>query len=300
MADNAVPAPGTGIPPIVAAVDGSEISYQAVAWAAVEAELRGSPLHIITSYAIPTREDARTALGVAEVAALRADGARVLAEATRIAEHATPQRQVEITTEFTFDLIIPTLLARSKQAAMIVVGNRGRGAVRRALLGSVSTALSRHAHCPVTIVHGISQTDPVSATKPIVVGVDGTDNSMPAIEMAFEEAARRKVALIAVHAWSDTTGYDLPVVGWDSIRETEQTLLAESLAGFGERYPEVTVERVVACDTAVRALLEQADSAQLLVVGSHGRSGFAGIALGSVSAAVLHHAVCPVLVVRER
>ncbi|GAB4585565.1 universal stress protein [Nocardia sp. IFM 10818] len=299
MADNVLPAPDAGNLPIVAASDGSEISYQAVAWAAAEAELRGCPLRIITSYAITVGQDPRTVYGAAEMAGLRRDGERVLGEALRIARHAVPDESLEITTELTFDLITPTLLGLSKRARMLVVGNRGRGAVRRAVLGSVSTALTRHAHCPVAVIHGLSESDPGSSGKPVVVGVDGTENSLPAVEMAFDEASRRKVTLIAVHAWSDTTGYDLPVVGWDGIRETEDVLLGESLAGFGERYPDVRVERVVACDTPVRALLEQADGAQLLVVGSHGRGGFSGMLLGSVSTALLHLSGCPVLVVRE-
>ncbi|WP_067537014.1 universal stress protein [Nocardia crassostreae] len=298
MADNTIPAPVAGALPIVVAVDGSEISYQAVAWAAGEAEMRQVPLHIITSFPVTVGDEPRTALGAAELAAVRRDGERVLAEATRIARHAARSENLPLTTEFTFELITPTLLSMSRRARMLVVGNRGRGAVRRAVLGSVSTAVARHAHCPVAVVHGVAETDPGSPGKPVVVGVDGTENSLPAIESAFEEASRRKADLIAVHAWSNSTGYDLPVVGWDGIRETQDVLLAESLAGCGERYPEVRVERVVACDTPVRALLEHAEGAQLLVVGSHGRGGFQGMLLGSVSTALLHLAQCPVLVVR--
>ncbi|RDI55250.1 universal stress protein [Nocardia mexicana] len=286
--------------PILVAVDGSAISYQAVAWAAVDAELRRCPLHLITSSAFPTGYGFGAALGESEVEWLREDARRILTEASRIAHDAVPGDTISVTTELTFDLIIPTMIDRSRTARMIVVGNRGRGAIGRAVLGSVSTALSRHARCPVAVVHGSSQADAVSARKPIVVGVDGSSNSMPAVELAFEEASRRKVALIAVHAWSDTTGYDLPVHGWEEIRTSEEIQLAESLAGFGERYPDVPVERIVVCDRPVRSILDYADGAQLVVLGSHGRGGFAGMMLGSTSTAVLHAAECPVIVVRER
>ncbi|WP_330180132.1 universal stress protein [Nocardia sp. NBC_01503] len=299
MTENATFANDSANPPIVAGADGSEISYQAVAWAAMEAESLGAPLHIITSFGIVTVLESRTALGAGEMAALRAEGQRVLSEAAEIARHAAPGGKLSVTTELTFDLITPTLLDRSNHARMLVVGNRGRGAIRQALLGSVSTALSRHAHCPVAVVHGVARPGADAETAPVVVGVDGTPNSLPAVELAFAEASRRKVPLVAVRAWSDSSGFDLPVVGWDVIRETEDILLERGLAGYSERYPDVHVDRYIACDTPARALLEHAEGAQLLVVGSHGRSGFTGTVLGSVSTALLHTAPCPVIVVRQ-
>lgn len=300
MADTAAPRPDSSERPLVAAVDGSEISYRAVAWAAVEAELRHWPLHIVVAYGVPLGRETRTALSAAERSALRSDADRVLGEAVRIARDAAPGNTIGITTEALDELVLPALIERSKHARMMVVGNRGRGAIRRAVLGSVSTGLSRHANCVVAVVHGDSETDSAAARKPVVVGVDGTENSLPAIRVAFEEASRRKVPLIAVHAWSDTSGFDLEVVGWDSIRRNQDLLLAEGLAGFAEEFSDVAVERYVAADTPVRALLEHADGAQLLVVGTHGRSGFAGVVLGSVSTALLYSAQCPVLIVRSR
>ncbi|QLY28559.1 universal stress protein [Nocardia huaxiensis] len=297
MADNADPAPR--MPPIVAATDGSEISSQAVAWAAVEAQSVGSPLHIVTACVIPGFGDPVTAVRAAELAELRASSARVLAEARRIAENATPGADLAITTEFVLDPITPTLIDRSRHARMIVVGNRGRGAVRRAVLGSVSTALSRHAHCPVAVVHGVTPDEPVSATAPVVVGVDGSANCLPAVEAAFDAAARRKVPVLAVHAGHDTSGFDLEVRGWESVRRGEDERLVAILSDFVDRYPQVQVQRIIVCDTPVRALLRHAEQAQLLVVGSHGRGGFAAGVLGSVSTALLHYAPCPVLVVRK-
>ncbi|GAB2727927.1 universal stress protein [Nocardia thraciensis] len=300
MADPQTPRIDPADAPIVAAVDGSAISYQAVEWAAVDAELRHCPLHIVTSQAFPTGYGFGATLGEREMEWLRSDAERVLTEASRIAHNAVPGDTIAVTTELTFELIIPTMIDRSRAARMVVVGNRGRGAIGRAVLGSVSTSLTRHAHCPVAMVHGSSRTDAISARQPVVVGVDGSADSMSAIELAFEEASRRKVPLIAVHAWSDTPGYGLPVHGWEEIRTAEEIMLAESMAGFGERYPEVPVERIVVCDRPVRSILDYADGAQLVVVGSRGRGGFAGMTLGSTSTAVLHAAECPVIVVRER
>ncbi|WP_024805863.1 universal stress protein [Nocardia sp. BMG51109] len=281
---------------IVVGADGSEVALQAVVWAAVEAASYRCALHIITSFGVVPKPGLGAILSASEQQWLREDGERILAEAASIARHAVPGTEVVITTELTFDMIIPTLLERSMQARMIVVGSRGRGAIRRTLLGSVSTATSRHARCPVAVVHGDAAIDAGRAGKPVVVGVDGTANSVPAIEIAFDEASQRKAGLVAVHAWSDMSGYDLPVVGWEGIRETEQVLLAESLAGWFERYPDVAIERVVVCDSPTRALLARSEDAQLLIVGSHGRGGLPGMVLGSTSTALLHLAHCPTIV----
>lgn len=291
--------PGSAEQPIVAAVDGSEISYRAVAWAAAEAELWHWPLHIVVAYGLALGRETHTSLGTAEMKALRAETARVLAEAERVARSAAGDT-IAVTTEAIDELALPALLSRSTTARMMVVGNRGRGAVRRAILGSVSTGLSRYARCPVVVVPGAAEVGRAALSKPVVVGVDGTRNSLPAVRTAFEEASQRKVSLIAVHAGSDSSGYDLPAGGWERVRPTKDALLREALAEISEEFAEVTVEQHVAYDTPVRALLEYAAGAQLLVVGSHGRSGFEGMVLGSVSTALLHLAECPVLIVRSR
>lgn len=100
--------------------------------------------------------------------------------------------------------------------------------------------------------------------------------------------------MVAVHAWSEFFRYDSRAV----MQQEGEELLAESLSGYGERYPEVPVRRVVAEDRPARRLLEVGANAQVIVVGSHGRGGFAGMTLGSVSQAVLHGAIVPVIIAR--
>ncbi|MCP2292535.1 universal stress protein [Nocardia amikacinitolerans] len=287
-----------GSTPVLVAVDGSASSYQAVAWAAVEATLHGSRLHIFTSMAVPAGYG--PAPTETHLESLRAEGQRIVAEATRIARTAAPGKHLLIDTEVGFDPVTPTLLDRSHRVRMLVVGSRGIGAFQRGLLGSVGTALTHHAHCPVAVVHASAAIDPVSAELPVLVGVDGTENSMPAVKLAFEEAARRKVELIALHAWSDSSGSPMPVDGGDAARESAAAVLAESLAGASECHPEVRVRRVVTADRPVRSLLDESAHAQLVVVGSHGRGGFAGMLLGSTSNALLHSVETPMLVVRDR
>ncbi|WP_433715877.1 universal stress protein [Nocardia sp. CA-084685] len=286
------------VPEIIVAVDGSASSYQAVAWAAVDAALHHCPLRLLTSVAVPDFGPDRT-LNETDIDWLRRDGERILTEATRVAHQAAPGEELDLATEVIFASIIPTLILHSAQARMLVVGSRGIGALHRGLLGSVSTAVTHHAHCPVAVIHGNSAIDPVSASKPVLVGVDGSSNSVPAIELAFEEASRRKVGLTALHTWSDASGIDLPHSGWEAARESEQELLAKNMGGYRDRYPDVSVLRILKLDRPVRALLEESANAQLLVVGSHGRGGFASMVLGSTSNALLHTVDCPMIVVRK-
>ncbi|GAB2711947.1 universal stress protein [Nocardia thraciensis] len=192
-------------PPVLAAVDGSAVSYHAAAWAAAEAAHHGCRLHLVISAEIPLGFGPVPPLTDADLAWRRTDAERVLTEASRIARVAAPGEALAISTEVTTEPIISHLIVESRRARMLAVGSRGLGAIRRGLMGSVSTALIRHAHCPVAVVHSVSATDAVSTGKPVLVGVDGSENSEPAVELAFEEASRRKVELVALHAWSDVS-----------------------------------------------------------------------------------------------
>ncbi|MGW5441384.1 universal stress protein [Nocardia asteroides] len=146
------------------------------------------------------------------------------------------------------------------------------------------------------VVHGITAADPVSLVRPVLVGVDGTPNSVPAVELAFDEASRRRVDLVAMHAFDDVDG---PVtLGREMTIGTAEAELSEALAGYGERYPEVTVRTTVVANRAPRSLLRASMAAQLLVVGSHGRGGFTGMLLGSTSATLLRAVQIPMIVVR--
>lgn len=181
---------------------------------------------------------------------------------------------------------------------MVVVGSRGAGLVSRMLLGSVSSGIVRHAHCPVAVIHADEPTPDPQA--PVLVGVDGSPASEAATEFAFDEASRRGVDLVALHAWSDVGVFPLLGMDWHQLEAEGQETLAERLAGWQERYPDVQVRRRLVCDQPAHRLLEESLDAQLVVVGSHGRGGFAGMLLGSVSSAIAHSAKVPVIVVRSR
>ncbi|MEV0299409.1 universal stress protein [Nocardia sp. NPDC050710] len=218
------------------------------------------------------------------------DGTRTLEQARALAEQAVGDQRLEITTALAESAPIPALKDSSKDARLLVVGTRGHGALRRGLLGSVSTSLARHAHCPVAV---IPDEDPVPTDGAVVVGVDGSACSAHAVGVAYEQAAVRNVALVAVHTWSEVYRY----IPREEMLQ-EDSALAESLAGYSDRYPDVEIRRVVVEDRPAQRLLHEAQGAQLLVVGSHGRGGFAGMTLGSVSQAVLHAAPCAVIIAR--
>jgi nucleotide-binding universal stress UspA family protein len=193
---------------------------------------------------------------------------------------------------------VPTLIEVSEEAEMVVVGSTGRGAVGRVLLGSVSSGVVRGASCPVAIIRDEDPSMPYPLQAPVVVGIDGSPASELAMAIAFDEASRRGVGLRALHAWSDIGLFELPESDWPAVGLKAKLSLAECLAGWQERYPDVTVHRIVVCDRPARLLIEQSESAQLLVVGSHGRGGLSGALLGSVSNAVVHAVRTPVIVAR--
>jgi nucleotide-binding universal stress UspA family protein len=138
----------------------------------------------------------------------------------------------------------------------------------------------------------------------VVVGIDGSPHSTHAVGIAFEQAAFQGTGVVAVHAyeWPETStpGELLPLVyDVDDLRNEEARLLSEALAGWCDKYPDVPVARKLVRARPVAALVAESAGAALVVVGSRGRGGFTGLLLGSVSRAVLHHADCPVAVVRD-
>lgn len=284
---------------IVVGVDGSPASKVAVDWAAREADMRNAALTLV--HVLPAARFWPEVATPSRIEQLyQSQAQRWLREATTVAEKAmtAPGR---IDTRLLDGAVLPSLVDLSKEAQLIVVGCRGQGSIARRLMGSISRGLVQRAHCLVAVLH---DEDPLMscpvARAPVVVGIDGSPASELAAEIAFDEASRRGVELVAVHAWMDDTTFELPADEWSATGKgmAEQTL-TQQLTRWRQRYPEVPVRQVVVRDQPARQLVKQADDAQLVVVGSHGRGGFAGMLLGSVAAAVAESARMPVIVARS-
>ena len=286
--------------PILVGVDGSDSAIEATRWAAREAERRGVGLRLVQAFGWPRgRHLGDPGLGVEYRQAMHRLGEQQVAAAAGAAGDVAPDVVVEQLVEDGYP--IPRLVADSREAQLVVVGDRGLGAVTGLLIGSVAVAVAAHAACPVVVVRGAVQGVTGPPQGPVVVGVDGSPVSEAALAFAFAVAAGRNAPLVAVHTWWDLAIDPAlaPLLDWEAIEGDEHQLLAERLAGWGEKYPDVEVRRVVTRDRAAHALIARTEGAQLVVVGSRGRGGFAGLLLGSVSHAVLHRASCPVAIVRS-
>lgn len=290
-------------PTVVVAVDGSPAANAAVAWAANTALKRGIDLKLVTSYTLPTFLYAEGMIPPQELFdELQQECQEKIDAAREIALGVAPD--IAIGHLIAEGSPIDMLLDLSQTATMVVMGSRGLGGLSGMVMGSVSAAVVSHADCPVVVVREDSGVTVENKYGPVVVGVDGSEVSDKAVEMAFAEADARGAELIAVHTWMDMTvqaslgGVTAGVQDWQQVEDQQQEILGERLAGFTSRYPDVTVTRVVTRDRPVRALTDYSKGAQLLVVGSHGRGGFKGMLLGSTSRALLQSASCPMMVVR--
>jgi len=284
--------------PIVVGVDGSDRALKAVRWAAVEAVQRNVQLHVVTAFAAAqNRSLSGTGLGDDQHEVMLDEARRQLAEAVAVAEETDGVRASQ---ELTVGFPVPVLLEASERAQLVVLGDRGHGGVSGLLVGSVATAMASRAACPVVLVRN----DDLPAddrTRPVVVGVDGSPMSEGALAFGFAVASERGVPLVVVHAWQDLYIDSLTgaALDWDAIETEEHEVLAERLAGWGQKYPDVPVQRRVVWEGPAPTLIAESEGAQLVVVGSRGRGAAMSLLLGSVSHALLHRARCSVAVVRS-
>ena len=290
---------------IVVGVDGSAAALGAVRWAARDAALRNLPLTLLHVVDAPLPEWFEEATLVGSRQWQKRLARDFIESAIKVAEQTTREcGPVEIESRVFHSATVPTLIGISTEVEMVVVGYRGAGGVlARSFLGSVSSALVCHAHCPVAVIHDDEAMIGNVARAPVLVGIDGSPASEAATAIAFEEASRRGVALMALHAWNDPRVTDstrlLQDSKWDAQLSEEEETLAERLAGWHDRYPDVAIRRRVEIGDPARWLIDASERAQLIVVGSHGCGWFSGRLLGSVGAAVVNRAKIPVIVARQ-
>jgi nucleotide-binding universal stress UspA family protein len=233
---------------------------------------------------------------------LRNVSERLVADAVDVV--AVPHPDLDVQTQLEPGSAVEQLLDQSRSATAVVLGSRGSGGFADLVIGSTTMHVAAHAQCPVIAVPAPDE-ESALRHRGVVVGVDGSTVSEPAIAYAFEAAADLGEPLTAVHAWYDVTrtgtGRMMPLVYDPAEKLEEQRLaLAESMAGWQEKFPEVDVHhKVILGSHPVATLVRQSRDARLLVVGCRGRGAVRSVLLGSVSHGVLHHAKVPVAVVHD-
>ncbi|MEU6541372.1 universal stress protein [Streptomyces sp. NPDC047000] len=286
--------------PLVVGVDGSEPSLRAVDWAADEAVLRGLPLRLV--YAdLWERYEGKAFAGELEKAPeeIRADD--IVASAARRARGRQPA--LGIGTEVLPEEPEYGLVREARDAALVVVGSRGRSGLAELLLGSVSLTVAAHAACPVIVLRGSHDNQAVPGTHGrIVLAVGDEGKESPAVRFAYEEARRRKVPLEAVRVWRhpahETT--DHPLMSGEPARLHEEQAAGALEAALAGAPDDVRVVRRTVEGHARRVLVGLSHGADLLIVGAERRDAAVGLQLGRVAHAVLHHSACPVAVVPHR
>jgi nucleotide-binding universal stress UspA family protein len=290
---------------IVVGHDGSEHSLAALDWAAAQAQQRDLPLTVLTVF--DQMGISSTAFGGPIWPAMFRDQAVEIAHDGGLrARKIAPT--IDIDTVTVLAQVAHGLIEGCRDAALLVIGTRGHGEVAGALLGSVAFAVSAHAHCPVVVVRGDSSQLP-GPGRAVVVGVDGSTGSSEAVQYAAGVAANSGAVLIVAAAyqssasqvWAETTG-GLESGGaatFDSLVRTDaEAKTAKAVKLALELHPELKVQERVIDARAVDAIVATAKGCGLLVLGSRGHGGFAGLMLGSVSHQLIHSAPCPVAVVR--
>ncbi|HEX7188027.1 MAG TPA: universal stress protein [Actinomycetes bacterium] len=278
---------------VLVAVDGSEDSARAVEWAVPEARRQQLPLVLVHAVPHLLREDVAP-----PVADQRARMDRVLREARQRAAQ-TPAVETEIRRLEPLGLDVgPAIVDSAAPGDTLVVGARGHGKMAGVVLGSVSQYAVRHATGTVVVVRPRADE---SATR-TVVGFDQTPGAQRALDWAMSRSADQG-EVTAMRAWHGTALYGtanpLPLPE-DAVRqqEKEQAMLDAELAPWREKHPDVRLIGEAVPGHAGHLLAVASEHAALVVVGSRGRGPLATTLLGSVGQAVLHHARCPVAVVR--
>jgi nucleotide-binding universal stress UspA family protein len=287
--------------PVVVGIDGSASALEAARWAAKVAARDHVPLRLVHTYDLPLGVPALVSEPESLPDAAREQGRRWLAEAREVAAEV----DVNLPTETVLEAgsTVPTLVHESESASMVVLGTRGLSALTGFLVGCKSVGVTGQAQSPVVIVRGREPGGRPRDLGPVVVGVDGTELSEAATAFAFAEASARRAELVAVHTWTESL-VEIALAGDNApvdlilLREQAEETLAERLAGWQEKYPDVRIQRDVVHDRPSRSLRRCSSTAQLVVVGRRRRGSFPSLLLGSTSLTLLHHSWCPVAVVR--
>lgn len=278
----------TATGPVVCGYDGSDDARRAVAWAAIWARDHGTTLEVISADRAVGR-----VVAFDETARTNVIGAMREQVSDLVVDDQTTYRVIA-------DTPVRALIEAGGSASAIVVGSRGLTAREDFAMGSTSAGVVEHSTCPVIVI--TPRTPERPAGGPVVLAADGSPNADPAAAFAFTEAGRRGVAVRAVHSVEvpklpGSSRFDLDTLAEAVIAEDEK-LVTDALAPHQSQHPDVPMELVLVAGEPAATIAGEADGAGLLVTGSRGHGGFAGLLLGSVSRRLLQTAPCAVAVVR--
>ncbi|MFF5842923.1 universal stress protein [Streptomyces massasporeus] len=294
---------------ITVGLDGSPESLAAAEWAAREAKLRGLALRLLHVYEPVPEPMAQAPLLGAETHQHWSEKIpRETAGGVRLRHPG-----VEVTAEHLAGRPSEVLAEAARTTELLVLGSRGMSGIGGFLVGSVGLAVVARAECPVVLVRAGEQAadeherDPVgipsaaTAYRPVVLGLDTGHPDASMIEFAFDAAARRETVLRVVHGWSRPSYYSYGGAAelwrYEDLAQGQAIALAEALRPWREKYPAVDVTEVSRLDNPAEQLINASREASLVVVGRRIRREPFGMHIGSVTHAVLHHAVSPVAVV---
>ncbi|MFC7530085.1 universal stress protein [Actinoplanes sp. GCM10030250] len=280
---------------IIVGYDGSSYAHNTLSWALDEAARTGASVELVYADEWPILAPAAS---MVPSPALRPDS-YVVDVIDGTLEHAVAsakktQPLVSVTARTVRAYAATALVNLSRQARLVVVGARGHSAVV-GLLGSVSSAVSAHAHCPVVVVRGEA-----AATAPVVAGVDGSASASPVLTFAAEQAAERKVPLHVIRTWQPVTGlWERTPMATNTVTDHEREPFDTLVTVVRDTFPDLSIQAEATVAHPAAALTLASTHAQLLVVGSRGHGAVSGLLLGSVSQHLLRHAECTIAVVHR-
>ncbi|WP_225802417.1 universal stress protein [Streptomyces sp. NK15101] len=277
---------------IVVGIDGTEQAHAAAEWAADEAVLRGTGVHLVHARE-PWPESAATP------AAQESEESWAEELLTRTAGRLRERHPgLSVTTRLLASGPAPGLVAAAETGDLLVLGSRALGGVAGYLLGSVGLTVAGAVERPLVLVRALGDAVPLG---PVTVGVDAQDPADAVLEFAFEEAARRRTGVNAVYAQRLPLPAVLGPAMVPDVRpvvapEVERSL-DDLLEPWRAEYSGVTATARVVIGSAGVELVQAAGGAGLVVVGRRTRRSALGAHIGSVAHSVLHHSRAPVALV---
>lgn len=272
---------------VVVGVDEPDRSRSAIEWAAGEAAVRGVPLLLVHAFVWPLLRVPPTVTAIGPAGGLREHAKELLGESAELATSAAPG--VRVRSLLRTALPDELLATQSRTASYVVLGSRGLRTFGRLVVGSTTMRLVVRSRCPVAVVRGNQRPAPGPDT-PVVVGVDGSTHSPPAIEAAVDLASHRQAELHVVHVAASAM----------SAVSSGQIDVDELVAPWRASHPDVPIQILLLEGRPHKVLVELSKASRAVVVGARGLGGVASLLVGSVSQALISSAHCPVVIVPSR